>query len=144
MATKNKIGRPTKFTEDRRQKIYKLLAEPISITAVCRGVHISWNSLNDWRKRGEDIETQLSNGEITEAEIDEVDLEFLDFFRKCDEIEMELEKQLVKDVLKEKNGKKFILGKRFGAYRDKREVEHSGNVDVSVSWKDLVVGDVEG
>ena len=146
MGTKiqNSVGRPSKFTDKTKERIYELLDTPISLTAVCRGVHISTTTLRDWRKTGYRLEDGITNGNITEEDLTELELEFLSFSRKCDEIEMELEKRLVEDVYgTEKSGKRFILGKRFGAYRDKTEVDVSGTVDVNHSWKDLVTGDLE-
>lgn len=141
---KRKVGRPTKFNKKTRERIYELLKTPISLIAVCRGVHIDTVTLRSWRKFGEEYDEQIDNGDITEDSLDTKQTELLIFSRKCNELEMQLEIDLLEDVKKEKGGNRWIAGKRLGAaYRDRKEVEHSGKVEHEVSWKQLVEGDIE-
>lgn len=143
MVEKRKVGRPTKFTEKTKETIYEWLAQPVTLTAVCKIAQITSTTFNDWRNTGYELTKQLDNGDITEDSLSSEDKEYIEFSIKCDRIEAELEKELVNDVKNEKGGKRFVLGKRFGAYRDRTEVEHSGNLNVTHGWKDLVKGDLE-
>ena len=144
MTEKRKVGRPTKFTEKTRERIYELLLTPISLIAICRGVHIDTVTLRGWRKYGEELDEQIDNSDITEVSLDIKQTEYLFFSRKCNILEMELEIELLEGVKKEKGGNRWIAGKRLGAtYRDRTKIEVSGKVEHEVSWKELVQGDVE-
>lgn len=142
--TKSTVGRPFKFTPETRDKIYTLITIPIPFGTIANAAGITLRTFEKWLKRGRELKQSLLDNEITEDDLADIDKEFLEFYSQCLKLEADLESRIVQDVYEnETGGKKFILSKRFSSWQEKTQVEHSGKVDVALSWKELVSGEDE-
>lgn len=136
------VGRPTKFTEETRQKLYENLRLPISLSGVARGSGISRTLMFQWVTTGNAVRDRIESGTLIE-ELTTLEQEYLIFINKFDEIQREVEKELIESIKREKGGTKFIIGNRFREdYAERTEVDVnaniSGTVNIVHTWRDMV------
>ena len=140
------VGRPTKFTKENREKFFKYLRKYLPYSIACRGAGFSYNAFITWYNKGRDFADSIEQELLSEEDLSVDDLEFLRFYEDTNDIEAQIADELIQGYIAESTqgaARRFLLSHRFNPeFGEKSTVEHTGSVDVEVSWKKLVEGDI--
>src|SRR3990167_5924921 len=114
MKNSNKIGRPTKYESWMCDKLIELMSEGASKNEVSVALGIHWDTFCDWQKKNSEFSYSVKRGEkLSEAWWERIARENLITFHKGPQFNAVLWYMNMKN--------------RFG-WRDKQEIEHSGEV----------------
>jgi len=121
-----KLGRPTKFTDERIGKIVKSLGSGMTRSAACMLAGVSKSTFYQWK--ADNPEFGRSDGSL---------MHFLDAVEKA---EAEAQDELLRDIRKDKGGAKWIMARRFRRdWGDKLDVNTTGEqrVKILVEYADI-------
>lgn len=125
------VGRPSKFTPERRQTIYNALADGATYAICARLVGVAEKTLYDWLKTGRELRDS-DREDFTEHE-----QEFVTFCNEFDRIENEYLLGLIRDV--GKSNKQWMLTKRMKSeFDDVQNINVNAKVETTHSWKDII------
>jgi len=127
-ASKNKGGRPSKFTDDRINTLVGHLKAGMTRRASCALAGIADSTFYGYL--AENAQFARPDGELVE------------FSRAVEEAEAEAEEGLLRDIRKDKGGAKWIMARRFRAdWGDKLDVNTTGEQKVRIV---VEYADIEG
>lgn len=125
------VGRPTKFTPERRERIYSALSDGATYAICARLVGISEVTLYDWLKTGRELR------DSDRTDFNEKEIEFVQFANEFDKLENEYLLGLIRDV--GKSNKQWMLTRRMKSdFADETTVNVNAKVQTELSWKDII------
>lgn len=131
------VGRPTKFTEETREKVYELVKQALPYRYVAAGAGISTALLQMWLKRGRELQDKIENTDLDYDSLTTQEKEYFDFIVRFEQTEADLLNELLEGV--KGTDRKWLLTKRFKEnYDDMTNINLSGNVGIEHSWKDII------
>lgn len=131
------VGRPTKFTAKTRELIYKSLARGGTQAIVAKRARINPSTMLAWLATGIELNRMLENNEIKEADLTDIEKEYIEFSERYYEDETEYLLGLIEGTKKEDN--KWLLTRRMRQeFGDESTINLNAKVETTLSWQDMV------
>lgn len=130
-------GRPDKFTEKRRNRIFELLKDGLSYESIAAGSGISKALFYRWLQEAREVRDNVENNDLDIETLDQKSKDLLDYLEQFELVETEMLREVLNDI--KKSDKKWFITRRFRQqYEDVQNVNINAKVETSMSWKDMV------